>query len=53
MPYGRSYKKQSGNRFRRKIPARKSRKLFSRTAKRVHPRNHGGSRSMMRGGIRL
>lgn len=36
---------------RKKIPAKKSKKLFSKTAKKVHPKN-GGPRPM-RGGIRL
>lgn len=49
----RSSRSQTGNRFRKKIPGRASRRLFTRTAKRVHNRNGMGSRTVMRGGIRL
>lgn len=37
--------------FRRKMPRGRSKKLFTRTAKRVHPKNGRGN--PMRGGIRL
>jgi len=36
---------------RKKIPSKKSKKLFSKTAKKTHPKN-AGTRPM-RGGIRL
>lgn len=36
---------------RKKIPAKKSKKLFTKTAKRVHVKNNLGM--PMRGGIRL
>lgn len=35
-----------------KMPAKKARKLFTRTAKSVHPKN-GRKTTAMRGGIRL
>lgn len=37
---------------RSRIPAKKSKRLFAKTAKRVHPKN-SGSTAVMRGGIRL
>lgn len=37
--------------YRKKIPAKKSKKLFTRTAKKVHKKN--GMGRIMRGGIRL
>lgn len=39
-------------RKRSRIPAKKSRKMFTRTAKKSHKRNRTSSRPM-RGGIRL
>jgi len=36
---------------RKPIPSKKSKKLFSRTAKKVHKKNAG--QTVMRGGIRL
>lgn len=39
---------------RRSMRSRKSKKLFTKTAKRVHKKNAlGGSTAAMRGGIRL
>ncbi|QGH73508.1 MAG: hypothetical protein [Microviridae sp. ctOsc38] len=38
-------------RGRRRMSKRRSRRLFTRTAKRVHRRNGGGR--VMRGGVRL
>lgn len=39
---------------RRRMRSRKSKKLFTKTAKRVHPKNGlGGATRAMRGGIRL
>lgn len=39
---------------RSKMPRRKSEKLFSRTAKSVHPKNNGNKPAVnRRGGIRL
>jgi len=41
---------------RKKLPAKKARKMFSRTADYVHPKNNlasSGSQYAMRGGIRL
>lgn len=36
---------------RHKIPAKKSKKLFTKTAKKTHKKN--GGNTVMRGGIRL
>lgn len=36
---------------RKKIPPKKSKRIFSKTAKKVHKKN--GSQTVMRGGIRL
>lgn len=36
--------------FRKKMSGKRSRKLFSRTARRVHPKNN---KTAMRGGIRI
>lgn len=40
---------------RGRMPLRHSRKVFTRGARRVHPKNHltGGAGVVMRGGIRL
>jgi len=38
-------------RNRKRIPAKKSKRLFTKTAKKVHKKNAG--QTVMRGGIRL
>ncbi|UIB81483.1 hypothetical protein [Flyfo microvirus Tbat2_160] len=38
---------------RQKVPAAKSKRLFTRTAKKVHPKNAMSRNVVMRGGIRL
>lgn len=38
---------------RAKVPKKQSKKLFSRTARSVHPKNALPNRNPMRGGIRL
>jgi len=38
---------------RKKIPSKKSKKLFTKTAQGSHKKNSSGTSSAMRGGIRL
>lgn len=38
---------------RRRMGKKASKKLFTKTAQKVHPKNHVHARGQMRGGIRL